>query len=296
MNSAEAVSEAFSQNGAQKNIPYALGLIIPAGLEKELQGGSQPQTSLYVNGDAIREPQAILLERSLEGYVRRMADPHFVTNIRIVPVNPTHGTSLAVDFKKFLAMVNLVSSLFIGASFVSSLLVEEMEKKTIHLLRGSSAAWIDMIWGKLLIGLGYQLLVAIVILVIQNGFVGQVRIVLLLTLLGAIFSVAVGLLAGSLLKTGSAVGAFVGVISLIFLLPAIFAGFFFQVPSTSAIQLVKVMPTYYLAEGILNAMMNQTVPGRLLMEVAVVAGYTLACLAAAVWSLRLQKGRKDEIF
>ncbi len=281
-----AVSDAFAEGDRQKDIPYAMGLIVPGGLESAIKSGDQPQISLFVNGELVRESQARLMEAAIEGYVRKVGDPLLQTGIRLVSVHPSPGTHPLEDIKKFLAMANLVGSLFVGAAFVPSLIVEEKEKQTIRLLGISRASWLDVIGGKVLVGLGYQIFIAVAILLIQSGFSGQASLVLLFTLLASIFAISVGLLASSVLKTGGAVGAFVGLISLVFLFPAFFVGAFTPPISNPVLRLVEILPTYFVAEGIYNAMIDRILPARSLIDVAVVAGYSAVFLVIGIWRLR----------
>jgi ABC-2 type transport system permease protein len=286
--SPELVSSAFGEGDQQKDNPYTLGLIIPPGMKSALQNDDHLQISLYVNGNDIGEAQARLMEAALEGILQKISSPQLGTNIRLIPSPPYTGANPLEDFKKFLVMANLVGSLFIGAAFVPSLIVEEKEKQTIRLLRNSGASWVDVVGGKALVGLGYQILVALAILLIQGGFTGQVAFVLLFTLLGAVFAVAVGLLAGSILKTGGAVGAFVGMISLFFLFPAFFISSFTPVISNPILRLVELLPTYFLAEGLYNAMINHVMPARNPIDLAIPAGYAVLFMIAGMWRLRRQ--------
>jgi ABC-2 type transport system permease protein len=283
------VAAAFGADGARINTPYALGLVVPPGLDATLRAGGQPQIMLYLNGDSVKEPQRVLLVGALTDYAHRIANPQPPIKLGIVAINPPKVGNPSENVGIFLVMVNLVGSFFVGAGFVASLLVEEKERKTLRMLMVSPASWADVIVGKLLVGLGYQLLLAAAILTIQGGFVGDIPLVLLFVLLGCSMAIALGLLAGSVLQTGSAVGAFVGVIGFVFLVPAILANPFNQGAADSPVaQAMHAVPTYYLADGTLNAMLKQGTLGSIVLDIAVLLGCTLAFVAAAAWSLRRQ--------
>jgi len=283
------VAAAFGPDGARINTPYALGLIVPPSLDATLRAGGQPQLTLYLNGDSVKEPQRVLLVGALTDYAHSIANPQPPIKLGIVAINPPKASNVIENIGVFLVMVNLVGSFFVGAGFVASLLVEEKERKTLRMLMVSPASWADVIVGKLLVGLGYQLLLAAAILTIQGGFVGDIPLVLLFVLLGCSMAIALGLLAGSLLQTGSAVGAFVGVIGFVFLVPAILANPFNQgTDGNPVVQVMHAVPTYYLADGTLNAMLKQGTLGGVALDIGVVLGCTLAFVAAAAWSLRRQ--------
>jgi ABC-2 type transport system permease protein len=109
----------------------------------------------------------------------------------------------------------------------------------------SSASFSDVVAAKLLVGLTYQLLLAMVALGIKGGYTGEVPLLLLFVLLGSCFSVSLGLLVGSIFQTTTATGAFSGMISFIYILPIFFVGPFAQLLGSNPFtQLIKVLPTF----------------------------------------------------
>jgi len=130
------------------------------------------------------------------------------------------------DIGQFYAMGALLSSFLVGTSLMPGLLIEEKEKKTLRMLMVSSASWGDIIAGKLIVGVGYQLVLAAVVLAVTHGYVGQVPLVLLFALLGSSLSLVLGLLFGSLLKTTSTAGAASGFMSFFYVVPIFFTGAF----------------------------------------------------------------------
>ncbi|HEV8190451.1 MAG TPA: ABC transporter permease, partial [Ktedonobacterales bacterium] len=169
------------------------------------------------------------------------------------------------------------------------LLIEEKEKKTLRMLMVSSASWADIIAGKLLVGLGYQLVLAAVVLAVTRGFAGQVPLVLLYVLLGSLLSLALGLLFGSIFKTTSAAGAFSGMVSFLYIVPVFFVGSFGQALGNNVFgQAMKLVPTYYLADGVINALQDRATTALATFDLAVVVGCIVALFIAAVWALRRQ--------
>lgn len=287
--SAAEVTAAFGPDGAQKRADYALGLIVPANFEASVHQGQQPELKLYVNGDTISNQQRQALEGLLTNYSRAVVSqaPVTITTATINPPKP--GSGIGDFITSFYALAALVSSFMIGMSLAPGLLIEEKEKKTLHMLMVSPASWGDVIVSKLLVAFGYQLLLALIALAITRGYTGQVPLVLLFTLLGSCFSVAVGALAGSIFKTQGASGAFSGVGSFLYLIPIFFVGSFGAMFGGGAVaQVVKVLPTYWLAEGISKAIGNQSTLGTVLLDTGIVMGSTLLLFLLAVWSLRRQ--------
>jgi uncharacterized membrane protein required for colicin V production len=75
------------------------------------------------------------------------------------------------------------------------------------MLMVTPASFEDILAGKLLVVLVYQLVLTGVVLVILGAFTGQIALVLLYALLGSCFSLALGLLLGAVFNTVSAATA-----------------------------------------------------------------------------------------
>lgn len=286
--SPQAVAAAFGPDGSHRTTSYAAGLVIPPGFEASLRAGGHPQVRLFVNGDQMNAQQPALLASALASYSRAVAVPLPPASIAVTTVNPP-SASVATDLSKFFAMASLLSSFLVGTSLVPGLLIEEKERRTLRVLMVSSASWGDIIAGKVVVGLGYQLVLSAVVLGVTRGFVGQIPLVLLYTVLGSCLSVVLGLLIGSLFKTASAAGAFSGIASFLYVVPVFFAGNFGEALQNNPIALaMRGVPTYYLANGVNSALQNRAVTGEVAVNVAVVLGSAVALFLLAAWMLRRQ--------
>ncbi len=288
-NSAEDVAAAFGAQGSHKNTPYVLGLVIPPDFDTSLRAGNHPHITLYLNGDYLGDNDQQLLEHAISDYARTMTNPQSPLSFSVTSINPPAASNFAQDYSRRYAMAGLLYSLTIGIAFVPGLLVEEKEKKTMRMLMVSPASWGDIVMGKLLVGLGYQLLISLIVLLIQGGFVGQVPLVLLFTLIGAAFGLVLGLLFGSICKTNGNVGVFVGIVGLAYTLPSLVLGPLYAIVQGSPFeQAIKVLPTYYMADGILKAMMNQATLENVLLDIVILIGGTVVLFFAAIWTLNRQ--------
>ena len=54
------------------------------------------------------------------------------------------------------------------------------------------------------------------------------------------------------------------------------------------VQIVRILPTYHLADGTVRAMLNQATTSGTLIDAGIVVGCTALALAAAIWCLRRQ--------
>ncbi|HEX8032480.1 MAG TPA: ABC transporter permease [Ktedonobacterales bacterium] len=286
--SPEEVAAVFGADGTHKHSDYAAGLVVPSDFEASLRAGGHPQIQLFTDGDQLNTHARDLMVLALTNYSRAVASPTPPVRIGVATINPPMPSPIA-DLGTFYAMAALLSSLIVGTSLMPGLLIEEKDKKTIRMLMVSSASWGDIIAGKLLVGLGYQLLLAAIVLTVTKGFVGEVGFVLVFALLGSCLSLMLGLLFGSIFKTTSAAGAFSGIVSFLYVVPIFFAGSFGAAFGNNAFgQIMHLLPTYYLADGVLNAMQERSTAATTTLDIAVAAGSILALFVAAVWVLRRQ--------
>jgi ABC-2 type transport system permease protein len=108
-------------------------------------------------------------------------------------------------------------------------------------------------------------------------------------LIGAGFSLTLGLFFGSIFQTSSAANAVAGVSPFLFILPAVFVPLAPLVGANSAVlQLLKALPTYYIADGVYNALLNQGSFSSQLLDVAVVVGSMVVIALLATGLLRRQ--------
>jgi len=285
--SAQEVADAFGANGTQKKSSYSVGLVVPADVEASLRAGQQPTLQLYINGDDVSNQQSLLLQSALANYSRAVVSPSPIA-LSASTINPPASNSVGDALAGFYALTALLSSFFIGMAVAPGLIIEEKEKKTLRMLMVSPASWADVIAAKLLVALVYQLVLALVVLGIVKGFTGQVPLVLLFTLLGSLFSVSLGALTGSIFKTQAASGAFSGLGVFIFIAPLFFSDLLGFMGDNPFSQLIKVLPAYWLGDGVIKALQNRATLDNVLLDVGIVLGSTLLIFLISVWGLRRQ--------
>lgn len=284
-----AVTAAFGPNGSTRDSAYDVGLIIPAHFDSALGAGSRLQVSLYVNGNNVNQQQALLLQAAITNYARQVASPQPPLQISTAMINPPPTANVGNLLGTYYGAVSLLLSFMVGIFLMPGLLIEEKEKKTLRMLMVTPISFTDVILGKLLTALIYQLILSGVVLAIQNAFTGQVSLVLIYAFLGGCFSLALGLLIGGIFSTMSTVGGAASLLFFIYIIPTIFAG-----PQASLMrgnpvaQIVKVLPPYYIIDGAYNAMQDQGSLGSNLLDIGVILASTLVLLAITAWVLRRQ--------
>lgn len=290
VNSPDQVTAAFGPNGSTKNSPYALGLIVPPNFDADLRAGQHPQVTLYINGNDISNEQSQLLLNALNNYTRGVVNPQAPTTIASATINPpSPTTNLSQYIGQIYAVTVLLGSLLIGSGLVPHLMVEEKERKTLRMLMASPASFADVIVAKVLVGLFYQFLLVLIGVAIIGGFGGQIPQLLLFILLGSLFSVSTGLLIGSMVNTTGAVQAFCGIMSFLYILPLFFVGPVAQLLGSSAFtQIIKILPTYYIADGAANAIMGVSTLSATMVDVSVIIGFIVVLALLSLYELRRQ--------
>lgn len=78
-------------------------------------------------------------------------------------------------------------------------------------------------------------------------------------------------------------------ISFLYIVPMFFIGLFAQMlPNNPILPFIKVLPTYYIASGISDAVTNQSTIAGVLLNVSVIGGSTVLLFVFSVWILRRQ--------
>jgi ABC-2 type transport system permease protein len=287
--SAAEVAAAFGPNGAQKKSAYALGLILPANFDSSLRAGVRPGLSLFLNGSTVNAQTEALLQAAIINYARTTANPQPPVTITTIVINPPSSTNTGVLLAQVYTPLVLLLSLIVGTTFIPTLLLEEKEKKTLRMLLVTPASFRDILIGKLLIVLVFQLSITCVALAIQGGFGGDVPLVSFYVLIGACFSLSLGLFFGSVFNTASAAGTMAGIVAIVYIIGGLFVGQLGQIVGNGLIlQIARLLPTYYLAEGVANATQNLGSLGSNLIDTGVILVSTLVLFAISAWELRRQ--------
>jgi ABC-2 type transport system permease protein len=287
--SAGEVTAAFDPTGMHKTTRYAVGLIVPAGFDDGLRAGSHPQLQLYLNGDKVNAQTEALIQAAITNYARTLANPQPPVDLSTTVVNPPSDTKAGLELRHVYASLALLLSLTVGTTFVPQLLIEEKEKKTLRMLMVTPASFGDVLIGKLLVVLVYQLLLTGAVVAILSAFTGQIVLVLLYVLLGGCFSLALGLLFGAVFDTVSAAAAVEGLVIIIYILAGIFVGPLGQlIGNNPAAKIARLLPTYYIADGAYNASQKLGSFGSNVLDIGVILGSTVVLLVVSAWVLRRQ--------
>ncbi|HLW02485.1 MAG TPA: ABC transporter permease [Ktedonobacterales bacterium] len=283
--SADAVSAAFATHGAH---PYDVGLIIPTDFEQHLRAGGQPHVTLYLNGATLDAQQRATLQGVVLYYARTVATPRPPLELATEAINTGQTPASPPTLGTIYSILMMPISLAVGLSLLSGLVIEEKEKQTLRWLLVSPGALGDLLVGKVLVTLAYQLLLSVGVMALLGGFEGNAPLLLLYILLGACMTLALGLLFGVHFHTASAAQVVSGLSIFLFLLPGVIVPLAPFIASNPITDVVKILPTYYLADGANNAIQRVGTFNSNLLDVGVLLTTTLVAFLLAVWRLRRQ--------
>jgi ABC-type Na+ efflux pump permease subunit len=257
-----------------------LGLIVPAGIDLMLAAGDEPDLDGYVAwshrsaADELRSD----LETSLQ---ELLGQPVTVNVAGHVVYPPTEGGGSA----GMIAIVLVLILTITGGFLVPYLVLEEKQTHTLDALLVSPASPSHIVTGKAVAGLAYCLVAAAVPLAFHWSTVVSWSLVLVATLCGAVLTVGVGLLLGSLFESAQQTGLLLGVPALILMLPVVLAAVGASLPEPLA-GLLPWMPTVALGKAYLVSFSGAATLAGALGDLAVVVAWTVPIYGGVVWLVR----------
>jgi ABC-type Na+ efflux pump permease subunit len=258
-----------------------LGLVIPTGFDQAVSSGSEPQLEGYVMR-WVGEAAAVDLVSRVEQEVAALLGQPVRINIqasRPYPRPDSWG-------QPFVASVALLLALTMtGVLVTPQLMLEEKQTQTIQALLVSPARSSHLVAAKALSGLFYSVTVASVILVFYRTLVAHWGLAILTVVVGSLFSLAFGLLLGSLLKVPQLVSlSGWGIVSL--LLAPVYLAVMGPLLPSGVNAVVPWVPTVALGYVIRTSFSESAPLAAVGPRLAYVAGCSVVVLAAVAWRLR----------
>lgn len=233
---------------AVKDGDYIAGVVLPDDFSTKLQTGQKPEVTLYFNSE---QPESV---RTSIKYFVELAVEYTALGIEVpVMEGEILGEDMAgerIPLREQSIPLYVVMALVMEMWTIATLIVEESAAGTMRAVLVTPATPSDVIAAKGVVGISYSIGVAAVILLLTRSLRGNLPVLFLGVLLGAVMAVSLGLFLGSLTKNITGSYAYASVPLLIFLLP----GLTVFVPDLS-LSVIKGIPTYYLVDAI-NQILN----------------------------------------
>ena len=167
-----------------------LGLVIPAGFDEAVEKGNPPELQGYIL-QLFDDAEVLDMKRYMEDEFEYLLGVPVTVSVERIPLQPeTHGMTImpSIGF--------VFVSLMVGMMVIPHMMIEERQEKTIDALMISPANSMHIIAAKALTGLVYTVFVLLIALVFNWSLIQHSWLFFLVGLLGALFSIALGILLG----------------------------------------------------------------------------------------------------
>lgn len=257
-----------------------LALTLPDDFDRLLQSNQQIELTGFVEHwvtpSDLSEMQA-LFERELSDLAGR-------------PVHITieQGRVYAQEdgyaaFTLSLAMVVLIS--MFGLSLTPMLMWEEKQTRTLDSLLVSPATGGQIVISKAATSLLYCLIGAALTLALNRAFILQWSVAVMAVAVGSLFTIALGLLLGTLLETKQQISTVTFILYQPLLLPVVAAMFTDLLPDT-LLRILNLIPTVALGKLFRTLPLGEVGFSQVGPELAYITGCALLTLAAVAWLVR----------
>ncbi len=260
-----------------------LGLVIPGDFDLALEENKEVALQGYVLS-WVSSSDSAELRQSIENEIARLLG--IPVSIRmdgnqfgLAPDSHGIGTTAA------LAIVFVVT--MIGLLTIPHLMLEEKKTHTMDVLLVSPASAGHLVAGKAIVGLFYCLLGAIITLVIFQFVVIHWWLALLTIVIGALFTVSLGLWLGTIIESRAQLTMLSWVFFLPLLLPMVLSLMEELLPSL-VVQILQLVPTTVMSD-LLRASFSSEIPlDTTLFRLAYLAAWAGALLLFVTWLVRRQ--------
>jgi ABC-2 type transport system permease protein len=239
--SADALQEA-AEIGA-----VDIGIMLPADFDARLQSGDETLISSYIWG------QSLLKDRAIAGFniaalIRTVAGQEVPVEI----VERVVGDVAAVSWQERLLPFVILMTIVLGGTMVpATSLVNEKQKHTLGALTITPTTLGEVLTAKGLMGAVLSVIMAIVILAINQAFGSQTPLLMLALTLSAIMAATIGVLFGVFVKDINTLFAVIKGTGLLLYAPVI-VYLFPSIPEWIG----RIFPTYYMIAPIVDITQN----------------------------------------
>ncbi|HEY3362172.1 MAG TPA: ABC transporter permease [Methanosarcina sp.] len=237
------------------NQKVAAIMLVPEGFSADIKSGLTPSLNIIVNP---YEAKSVVFLQTYKDIIMDFAGQKY-------PVNITLNTIPGDLQSRFNIPVWIMFTvIFVGMMVLPNTLTTEKEKKTLDAIFVSPASEKDVIYGKSFFGLFLTILISLVIIIINGGFIGNFLSVTVFIILGSTVFTGIGLLIASYADNYSSASLLSTVCMAPMILLVLLADLSQEIGYIS-----RLVPSTYLFYGIKNAMLNNSGISDLYPEVGI---------------------------
>jgi hypothetical protein len=258
-----------------------LGVVLPSNFDERIAIGGD----ILLDGYLV---QWISASERAEVKVFFETQFHEITGQRITIDLDNHTVYTRPDSRgyAFLAAVNVVLVVILcGLFIVPLLMIEERQSKTIEMLLISPANALQVALGKALSGAFYCLSAGLLVLILSEALITNWALAILAVIIGSAFSVALGLLMGSIFKMRHQLRLW-GLPLAFFFIGPLFLTILTQLIPQSIIDFMAWTPMVALARVVRASFSNQILITQVGRELLIILGFTFMFVMLTSWTIR----------
>jgi len=277
--------ETSSQQGMERYLGdkdiVVLGLVLPADFDQALESGERVELDGHVvhwATDAAATEVKEFFEGQLTELTGKPVRIHVAGNIVY-----TQEDSRGFAFLASMSVIFVIT--MVGVSVVPHLMIEEKRAKTLDALLVSPASTGQVVIAKALTGLFYCLTASAVVLAFNTALIAHWGLAILAAGCGSLFTIALGLLLGSVIETRQQFALWAWILILPLLLP-VFLSIMDDILPAGVITVMRWIPTVALSRALRVSFSNSAPLAQFGPELALVAGCAVPIFAAVAWVVR----------
>lgn len=237
------------------NQKVAAVMLVPEGFSADIKNGLDPSLNIIVNP---YEAKSVAFLQTYKDIIMDFAGQKYPVNV----ILNTLPEDLQSRFN--IPIWIMFTVVFVGMMVLPNTLTTEKEKKTLDAILVSPASEKDVIYGKSFFGLFLTILISLVIIIINKGFVGNFLSTAVFIILGSAVFTGLGLLIASYADNYSSAS----LLSTIFMAPLILLALLADL-SQEIEYIAHLVPSTYVFYGIKSAMLNNSGISDLYPEVGI---------------------------
>lgn len=259
-----------------------MGLVIPAGFDMALQAGEEVNVTRYMWGEAAQDDLLVISSAVQQAYVEVAGAQMPVT----LEANQLGEADTLTWTQRLLPLLVIATVILGGMLLPASSLVDEKANRTLLGLTVTPAILLEIYVAKAVIGVAISIVMAVVVLVINNAFGSDPALLIAVLALGSITASVAGVILGTFVRSVTGLMAMTKALGFVLFLPALLA-IFPDIPEWTQ----QVFPTYYIMNPVIEVSQNGAGLGDIALDIGILLALTGAMMIylASVFERQQQK-------
>lgn len=259
------------------------GLVIPQQFDTSLKSGDEAQLSGYVWGESLLKNRAAIAT-SLVVLVREMVGQEVPVEI----ISTSLGEGEDIPWEKRIFPFIVFMAIILGGTMVpATSLVDEKQKRTLKALVTTPTTLGEVFTSKGLFGFLVSILVAVLVLFLNQAFGNQPYLLVGVLALSALMAAAFGVLLGAFIKDVNTLFAVIKGMGLLLYAP-VFIYLFPGIPEWIG----KLFPTYYMIGPIIDISQKDATWAQVAQDVYVLMGLILLLVVLLTFVSRRESAKE----